>query len=81
MFSALMATYFKMGKQLIRVGEDSDKFFIILRGEVMVLYVRNSKDVERDNSAINRDTLKGMSKMQRIRAREENIHIFRGVPL
>lgn len=81
MFSSLTATYNRQGKQLIRVGEESDKFYIILRGEVMVLYIRNVKDVERDNAAIDRDTLKGMSKLQRIRAREDNAHLFRGVPI
>ncbi len=45
--AAMNCNYYRQGKQLIRVGEESDRFYVILRGEAVVLYVRDNKDVER----------------------------------
>lgn len=50
----LTAEYHSPGRRLIKVGDESSLFYVILRGEVMVLYVRENKDVERDNMTIDR---------------------------
>lgn len=76
--SSINCQYFRQGKQIIRVGEDSDRFYIVLRGEAVVLYVRDNKDVERDNYMFDREVLRGMSKLQRIRTRCPQY--FRGIP-
>lgn len=74
----MSCSYYRQGKQIIRVGEESDRFYVILRGEAVVLYVRDNKDVERENAMIDREALRGMSKLQRIRLRSPLY--FRGIP-
>jgi hypothetical protein len=56
-------------------------YALIIRGEAVVLYVRDNKDVERDNGLINREFVRGLSKMQRIKQRHENQRFLRGVPI
>lgn len=48
----MTADSYRQGKLLIRAGDDSDFFYIILSGAVMVLYPRRKVDMELDCKSI-----------------------------
>ena len=42
----LQSSFEPAGKHLIKIGEESDRLYFIVKGEVLVLYSRASADVD-----------------------------------
>jgi|JI6StandDraft_1071083.scaffolds.fasta_scaffold31462_1 hypothetical protein len=72
---------YRQGKLLIKTGDDSDFFYIILSGAVMVLYPRRKVDMEIDCKNVDSSEVMKLSVRDRIWKRIENHTHFRGVPL
>lgn len=69
------------GRHLIKTGDESDRLFIILRGEVMVLYPRPQKDIDKDTQGVDRELVKGLSKNNKILTVNENSNLLGGIEL
>jgi hypothetical protein len=62
-YANMTVDYYKQGHLLIRSGDESDYFYIILKGAVIVLFPRRKIDIEQDcktidPSEISRKTLR-----------------------
>lgn len=51
-YACLTAQRFRQGQIMIKTGDESTFFYVILKGAVMVLYPRSKGDVQEDNKMI-----------------------------
>lgn len=57
---------YKQGQLMIRTGDDSLFFYVVLSGSVMVLYPRSKADIEEDSKNIDSTEAKNVSLKERI---------------